>query len=150
MGYLDFKDTINGNEGKAFITIDGRNEELFCLKKIEGKVEKEKTEGKTLGKRGTQNKATGYKGTADITYYHVTPLFIELMLKYMKTGVDTYFDMTVINEDPNSEAGKQTVVLKNCNLDEVPVAILDVDSEALEAETSMTFEDIDLLDKFKF
>ena len=148
MGFLDFKDTVNGQEAKAYITIDGRNEELFYGKKLESKIEKEKSEGKTLGKRGTQSKAKGYKGTGTLTVYYVTSLFIELMIKYMKDGIDTYFDMTITNEDPTSTIGKQTVVLKNCNFDEVSIAAFDVDSDALEEDMSFTFDDIDLLDKF--
>lgn len=149
MPFLDFKDTINGQEARAYVTIDGRNEELFYAKKIESKVEKEKSEGKTLGKRGTQSKAKGYKGTGTLTIYYVTSLFIEIMLKYMKEGIDTYFDMTVVNEDPTSNTGRQTVVLKNCNLDECPIALIDVDSDSLEADMGFTFDDVDLLDKFK-
>ncbi|ABS41727.1 phage tail tube protein [Clostridium botulinum] len=148
MSFLEFKDTISGQEGRAYATIDGRNEELFYAKKIESKVEKEKSEGKTLGKRGTQSKAKGYKGTGTLTIYYITSLFREMMIKYMKEGIDTYFDMTVVNEDPTSTVGKQTTVLKNCNLDECPMALLDVDSDSLEEEIGFTFDDVDLLDKF--
>ncbi|KOC49989.1 phage tail tube protein [Clostridium botulinum] len=149
MGYLKYGDTISGQEAKGFMNIDGRNEELFYAKKLESKIEKEKSEGKTLGKRGTQSKAKGYKGTGTLTIYKVTSLFIELMLKYMKEGIDTYFDLTVMNEDPTSSIGKQTVVLKNCNFDEVNIASFDVDSDALEEDMSFTFDDADLLNKFK-
>lgn len=149
MGFFNFEDTISGQEARAYITIDGRNEELFYAKKLEAKIEKEKAEGKTLGKRGTQSKAKGWKGTGTLTIYYATSLFTELMLKYVKTGVDTYFDMTVINEDPTSSIGKQTVVLKHCNFDEVTVAAFDTDSDSLEEDMAFTFSDIDILDKFK-
>ena len=52
-----------------------------------------------------------------MTVYYVTSLFRQLMLQYMKDGVDTYFDIVVINDDPQSAFGSQSVVLKNCNLD---------------------------------
>lgn len=149
MSYLDFKDTISGQEGRAYATIDGRNEELFYIKKLESKIEKEKSEGKTLGKRGTQSKAKGYKGTGTLTIYYVTSLFREMMINYMKNGIDTYFDITIVNEDPTSDTGKQTLVLKNCNLDECPMALLDLDSDSLEEDVGFTFDDVDLLDKFK-
>lgn|SRR3712207_2888893 len=148
MSFMEFKDTISGQEARAYITINGRNEELFYAKKLESKIEKEKSEGKTLGKRGTQSKAKGYKGTGTLTIYYVTSLFIELIIKYIKTGVDTYFDLTVVNEDPTSTIGKQTVVLKNCNFDEVSIAAFDIDSDALDEDMSFTFDDVDLLDKF--
>ncbi|RXI38722.1 phage portal protein [Clostridium tetani] len=148
MGFFKAEDTISGQEARAYITVNGRNEELFYAKKIESKVEKQKTEVKTLGRRGTQNKAAGWKGTGTLTVYYATSLFRELMLKYMKDGIDTYFDLAVTNEDPTSNIGKQTIVLKNCNLDEVNMAMFDVDSEVLEEDMSFTFEDVDMLDKF--
>ncbi|MBU5486469.1 phage tail tube protein [Clostridium sp. MSJ-11] len=148
MGFFKAEDTISGQEARAYITIEGRNEELFYAKKIESKVEKQKTEIKTLGRRGTQNKAAGWKGTGTLTVYYATTLFRELMLKYMKEGKDVYFDITVTNEDPTSGLGKQTVVLKNCNLDEVSMTAFDVDSEVLEEDMSFTFEDVDILNAF--
>lgn len=148
MGFLKAGDTISGQEARAFLTVDGRNEELFYAKKLESKVEKKKTEVKTLGKRGEQHKAAGWGGSGTLTVYYVTSLFRELMIKYMKTGVDTYFDMSVTNEDPTSSIGKQTTVLKDCNLDEVSMAMFDVESEVLEEDMGFTFDDVDLLDKF--
>ncbi|AUN11203.1 phage tail tube protein [Clostridium botulinum] len=148
MGFLKAGDTISGQEARAFLTVDGRNEELFYAKKLESKVEKKKTEVKTLGKRGEQHKAAGWSGSGTLTVYYVTSLFRELMIKYMKTGVDTYFDVSVTNEDPTSSVGKQTVVLKDCNLDEVSMAMFDVESEVLEEDMGFTFDDVDLLNKF--
>lgn len=148
MSFLKAGDTISGQEARAFITVNGRNEELFYAKKLDSKVAKKKKQIKTLGKRGDQNKAAGWGGTGTLTVYYVTSLFRELMLKYMKTGKDTYFSISVTNEDATSSIGAQTVVLKDCNLDEVKMAIFDVDSEVLEEDMAFTFDDVDLLDKF--
>jgi hypothetical protein len=148
MGFLKFSDTISGNEARAYMTVNGRNEELFYAKKLNSKVDKKKKEGKTLGRRGTQHKATGWNGTGTLTVYYITSLFRELMLQYIKTGKDVYFDITVINEDPASSVGKQTVVLKDCNFDEVSMAAFDVDADELEEDMAFTFEDVDLLNKF--
>lgn len=148
MNFLKFSDTISGNEARAYITVAGRNEELFYAKKLESKVDKNKKEGKTLGRRGTQHKATGWKGTGTLTVYYVTSLYRELMLQYIKTGKDVYFDITVTNEDLGSTIGKQTVVLKDCNFDEVSMAMFDVDADELEEDMAFTYEDVDLLNKF--
>lgn len=147
--FLKFSDTISGTEAKGFITVDGRNEELFYAKKLDSTVEKSKKSGKTLGNRAEQNKAAGWKGTGTLTVYYVSSLFREMMIQYIKTGKDVYFDMTVSNEDATSTVGKQTVVLKRCNFDKVSMAMFDVESEALEEDMAFTFEDVDLLDKFK-
>ena len=37
-----------------------------------------------------------------MTIYYVTSLFRELMLDYIRSGKDTYFDLVVVNDDPNS------------------------------------------------
>lgn len=148
MGFLKAGDTISGQEARAYITINGRNEELFYAKKLESTVKKKKKQIKTLGHRGEQNKAAGWSGEGKLTIYYVTSLFRELMIKYIKTGVDTYFDMSVTNEDPTSTVGKQTTILKDCNLDEVSMASFDVEAETLEEDMGFTFDDVDLLDKF--
>ena len=72
----------------------------------------------------------------------------ELMLSYMKSGKDAYFDIVVVNEDENTGAGRQTVVLKNCNLDSLSLARLNVDADSLDEEVSFTFDGAELLDSF--
>lgn len=149
MGFLRADDTISGKEGRAYATINGRVEEMFFIKQLEATIEKEKAEVKTLGRRGTQHKATGWSGSGSMTIYYVTTLFRQLMLDYIKTGKDTYFDVTIVNEDPTSSIGRQTVVLKNVNLDSVIVAKLDTESDALDEDVDFTFDDVDVLDSFR-
>lgn len=148
MAYLKAGDTISGKEGRAYATINGQVEEMFYIKSLEAKIEKQKTEVRTLGRRGTQHKATGWSGSGTMTIYYVTTLFRQLMLEYIKTGRDVYFDVTVVNEDPTSSIGRQTVVLKGVNLDNTILAKLDVDSEVLDEDIDFTFDDVDILDRF--
>ncbi|MFD1179206.1 phage tail tube protein [Paenibacillus puldeungensis] len=142
------RDAISGQEGSAYATINGRVEEMFYAKKIEATAEKQKSEGKTLGRRGTQSKANGWKGTGNMTIYYATPLFRRMMIDYIKTGKDTYFDIQVVNNDPSSTIGKQTVILKNVNLDSAILTKIDVDAEFLDEEISFTFDDVDMPDSF--
>ncbi|MEG0297623.1 MAG: phage tail tube protein [Clostridium sp.] len=146
--YLNGKDTISGQEGFAQVNIDGEIHKLFSLKSVEATMEKQKTEVKTIGKRGTQHKATGWSGSGNMKLHYVTSLFRQLALQYIKTGKDIYFDMIVTNEDPSSKVGKQTTVLYNCNLDSVVMAKLDIDSETLDEDLDFTFDDVDILDQF--
>lgn len=148
MSFLNIGDTISGQEGRAYATIGGQVEEMFYVKSLEATVEKNKTEGKTLGKRGTQHKANGWTGTGSMTIYYVTSRFRQLMLEYIKTGKDTYFDITIVNEDEGSSIGKQTTVLRGVNLDSVIMAKIDTESEILEEDADFTFDDVDILDQF--
>ncbi|UHA72295.1 phage tail tube protein [Paenibacillus sp. 481] len=148
MGFLMAQDTVSGREGRAFATIDGKTEELFYIKTLEAKIEKTKAEIKTLGRRALQHKTAGWSGTGSMTIYYVAPLFRQLMNRYVKEGIDTYFDVMVVNEDPNSSVGNQTVTLKNVNLNSVVIAKLDTESDVLEEELEFTFDDIDILSNF--
>lgn len=148
MAFNNVKDTVSGAEGIAFATINGNIEELAYLKKVEFKVEKNKEEVKTLGRRGTGSKTRGWKGTGSMTIYYMTSIFRNLMSDYNRTGKDVYFDIQVTNEDPASETGKQTTVLKNCNIDGVIIAKLDIDATAMDEEISFTFDDFEILDSF--
>jgi len=148
MSELLARDTISGQRAEAFATINGNVEDLFYAKKLEATITKDKTDVKTLGSLGTQKKAVGYSGTGTMTIFYITSLFRKLMLDYVKNGKDTYFTMTVTNDDPSSTVGKQTSVLYNCNLDSTVIAKFDTDSELLEEEISFTFTGADLLDEF--
>lgn len=148
MSYLKAENLVSGQEGRAYVKLDGQNRELLYLKNVTATVEKKKQAVRTLGKRGDQFKSAGFSGSGKMTVYYVTSLFRQLMLQYMKDGVDTYFDIVVINDDPQSGFGSQSVVLKNCNLDKVVLARLDVAEDFLDEELSFTFDDAELLQGF--
>lgn len=146
--YLKSGDTISGQEGRATAVINGNVEDMFYIKTLEATFEKLKTEVKTLGKRGTQYKAAGWEGSGSMTVYYVTSMFRKLALDYIKNGKDTYFSITVTNEDPTSTIGRQTIVLHNCNIDSTTLVKLDTGEDVLEEDLDFTFDDFDILDAF--
>lgn len=149
MPFMNENDAISGKHAKAFITINGQVEELFYARSLEATIEKNKSDVPVLGKTNVGQKAVGWTGSGTMNIYYVTSLFRRLIRDYIKTGRDFYFDMTVTNEDPTSRAGRQTVVLKNCNLDSVVAASFDATSdEALNEDVSFTFDDYDILEQF--
>mgnify|MGYP005790096713 FL=1 len=146
--FLKAEQIVSGQAGRAYANIDGRNQELLYLKSIDATVTKRKTAVRTLGHTGDQYKAAGWSGKGKMVIYYMTTLFREQMLQYMKSGKDSYFDIVVINEDDNAGAGRQTVVLKNCNLDSVVLAKLNVEAGNLDEEVSFTFDGAEILDSF--
>lgn len=148
MSYLKAGDIISGQEGKVTAKINGNVEVLAFVKNINATMEKQKSEIKVLGHRGTQHKTTGWSGTGSMNIYYITPLFRAMALKYAKTGVDTNFEITIENDDPTSSVGKQTTVLFGCNIDSVELAKLDVDNTELDEDIDFTFEDFDILNQF--
>lgn len=148
MARLEAGSLISGQEGRAYIKTDGKNQELMYLREITAVLTKKKKAVRTLGRRGEQYRTAGYSGSGVMKAYYVSSLFRKQAIDYIRTGVDTYFDILVVNDDPQSGFGSQSVVLKNCTVDKVTLARLDVDSDFLDEELTFTFEDAELLDSF--
>lgn len=148
MSYLKAGDVISGQEGRSYTTINGEVELMFYIRNLEATIEKNKVEVRTLGRRGVQNKATGHSGTGSMEIFYVTSKFRQLMMKYTNEGIDTYFDITVTNEDPSSSIGRQTTTLRNVNLNSVIVASLNTESEVLTETVDFTFDGVDMPEMF--
>lgn len=145
---MNGKDSVSGSLGKCFITIGNNRYNFMQAISLEASMEKTKTEVPILGKTGKGNKATGWKGTGSAKFHFNTSIFRELLQTYAKTGEDMYFDIQIVNEDPTSSVGKQTIMLIGCNMDSGLIAKFDADADYLEDEFDFTFEDWKLMDKF--
>lgn len=148
MGYLKAGDVISGREGTAFMTVNGRNIEMFFLKNIEATVELVKTEVPVLGKRMNQQKITGANGTGSMTIHRVTPEFKKIGLTYIKGGTVPDVTIKVTNDDPNSTVGRDSTLLKGVLFDSIVIAKLDIESETLDEDVDFTFDDADGLEDF--
>lgn len=148
MSFLLERDALNGKQGKAFLTLNGENHELFSIKKLQTDVEYQKADFKVVGTTTVQQKTTGAKKTGTMTIYYGTPLFIQMAQEYEKNGKVVYFDIQVENDDPATSVGSQTVVYYDCSLDKIPLSMLDSDSDFLEEEVSFSFTSFEVLDNF--
>ena len=146
---LNAKDTIFSGDASCYITLDGTRYLFMQAKSVEATCEKSKKEISIMGtvKAGHKSGILKYKGKAK--FYYNTSLFRKALKKYQDTGEDFYFDMTGINNDPNSSAGEQTVVLKGCNLDDLTIFKAEAGGdEAMEEEAGFTFESFELPEEF--
>ena len=116
---------------------------------LEAEMKKTKTKVPILGKTGKGNKATGWEGSGKATFHYNTSIIRELLYLYKETGEDTYFDIQITNEDPTSAVGRQTIILKDCNVDGGILAKFDADAEYLDEDMDFTFEDWEMPEKFK-
>lgn len=142
------KDTLSAALAECFVTIGTRRYNFMQAVNIEAKFEKNKTEVPILGKTGKGNKATGWSGTGSATFHYNTSIFRQMMLDYKDTGEDTYFEIQITNEDKSSAAGRQTVILKDCNIDGGVLAKFDADADYLEEDMDFTFEDFSMPEAF--
>ena len=143
------KDTVFAALAECFVTIGTRRYNFMQAINLEAKFEKTKTEIPILGKTGKGNKASGWKGTGSATFHYNTSIFRQMMLDYKDTGEDVYFEIQITNEDPTSAAGRQTIILIDCNIDGGILAKFDADGEYLDENMDFTFEDFKMPETFK-
>lgn len=147
-GIMNAKDTISASLAECFVTIEGNRYNFMQAINLEAQFTKNKAEVPILGKTGKGNKANGWTGSGSATFHYNTSIFRELAYRYKQTGEDVYFDIQVTNFDPTSSVGRQTVILKDCNLDGGLLAKFDADAEYLDEDMDFTFEDFEIPEKF--
>ena len=142
------KDAVYAALAECYITIDGTRYNFMQAINLEATMEKNKVEVPILGKTGRGNKAAGWSGSGSATFHFNTSIFRKAMKAYKDSGTDFYFDIQITNEDPTSAVGRQTIVLKDCNLDSIILAKFDADGEYLDEDMDFTFEDWEMPEEF--
>lgn len=142
------KDTLFASLAECYVTIGDNRYNFMQAINLEAKFEKNKVEVPILGRTAKGNKAAGWKGTGSATFHYNTSVFRQMMLDYANTGEDVYFDIQITNEDPTSDAGRQTIVLYDCNIDGGVLAKFDADGGYLDEDMDFTFESFKMPESF--
>ena len=145
---MNAKDAIAASMAECFVTINNKRYNFMQAINLEAKMEKTKTEVPILGRPGRGNKSVGWKGTGSATAHYNQSVLRKLLETYKDTGADTYFEIQITNEDPTTSVGRQTVVLKGCNMDGGILAKFDADGEYLDEDFDFTFEDFEISESF--
>lgn len=145
---MNARDAVSAPLAECYVTIEGNRYNFMQAIDLEASIEKTKTEVPILGRTSKGNKASGWTGSGSATFHYNTSIFRKLLLRYKETGEDIYFDIQVTNEDPTSTIGRQTVILKDCNLDGGILAKFDADGEYLDESVDFTFEDFEMPEEF--
>lgn len=148
MQTMNAKDAVSASLAECFVTIDGVRKNFMQAINLEAKIEKNKSKVPILGKTGKGNKSTGWEGSGSATFHYNTSIFRDLLYRFKQTGEDIYFDIQVTNEDPTSSVGRQTVILKGCNIDGGILTKFDADAEYLDEDMDFTFEDFEMPERF--
>lgn len=148
MSVMRSRDVVAGHEAQCFVTIGENRYNLMTLKSFEGSIENSNGEVKRLGARMVGHKPGISKGSWTAKGYYGTPMLRKVLYDYKNTGVFPEIDIQVMNEDPASKVGRQTVIFKQCLIDKGILAMFDVDSEQLEEDISGTYDDYELPEQF--
>ncbi|MFC4355306.1 phage tail tube protein [Chryseomicrobium palamuruense] len=142
------KDTISAKLAECFITIGGNRYNFMQMIDFEGRIDKSKTTVPILGRIMEGNKTVGLAGSFSATAHYNQSIFRQALLDYKNTGIDPYFEIQITNNDPSSDAGRQTIVFLDCNTDGGVLAKFDADGEYLDEEIEGTFEDFKMPESF--
>lgn len=147
---LDVHNINNGALGEVNITwkSDGMKMKGIHTVSISFDVEYEKDEKPVLGITNKESIKLGSSGTFEWTVYDVTSEFRRRAQKYQDEHIDELFDMQVVQLDPNSKTGRQSVTFYDCNMDSLNIAHLDIDSTDLQVDIEGTFSRYHIDDQY--
>ena len=132
----------------CYATINENRYLMMMAKNLKATVKKNKKSVPILGQTSVGHKTSGWEGNGSMTIYSVTSMFTKMVEEYKDTGKDTYFDMQIVNNDPTSASGRQTLLLKDCNIDSAVIAAFDADGDWLEQDVDFTFDDFKMPEGF--
>lgn len=142
------RDTIAAKLAECYITIGTRRYNFMQMIDMEVQVEKTKASVPRLGAIMVGHKSCGMEGTFSGTAHYNQTVMRQLLADYKDSGLDTYFEMQITNDDPSSDAGRQTIIFYDCNTDGGILAKFDADGEYLDEEVEGTFEDFSIAESF--
>lgn len=152
MSYLMAQDTLNGAEGKITITRNGRILEAAGMRNIKAIAGIQTSDMKTIGTRKVQKKANGVTQTGTGNVYfgsNASNLFTDMVLNYIKNGVQDMFDITITNEDPTSSVGAQVMGYYGCVLTgDIPLSILNDEEAMLNYDFNFSYTSVEPLERF--
>ena len=148
--FMNAKDALSAPLAECYVTVEGSRYNFMQAINLTAEIKKTKSELPILGRTGKGNRSTGWKGTGKASFYYNSPVFRRILKTYKETGEDIYFDIQITNEDPSSSAGRQTVILKDCNIDGGVIAKFDAKGSYLEEEIAFTFEDFEIPEMFGY
>jgi hypothetical protein len=141
-------DSVYGSLAEVYVTIDDERYNLMQLYEFESKISPNIVDVPILGRVQMGKKMAGYEGTWSGTAHYNQSVFRKWMLHYAKTGELVPFDIQVTNEDPSSAAGRQTITLSGCLIDELILAKYSTGDSILDEDISGTFDSWDMPEEF--
>lgn len=143
------KDTISARLAECFFTINTRRYNFMQMIDFEATIDKTKGTVPRLGSVMIGHKSYAMEGTFSGTMHYNQSVMRELMADFKNTGMDTYFEIQITNNDPASDAGRQTVIFYDCLVDGGVLSKFDADGEYIDEEIEGTFDDFSIPEDFE-
>lgn len=140
---------VTATLANCVMLINGERINFMQAIDLEAKAKKNKKELAILGRMAKGSKTVGLKYTGKCKFYLNTSIFVEQLERLQENGEDLYFDIIIENEDASAQVGKQTIILKDVNIDEATIAKFTAEEDFLTDEVNFTFEKFIVREKFK-
>ena len=139
-------DAVSGSMAECIITIEGKKYNFMQLIDFEATIEKTKKEIPILGRTVKGHKTTAWEGKFKGKAHYNQSVLRKLLSKYNAKALDTYFEIMITNEDDTGKGyvHKQTVILKDCNLNGGVLTKFDVNADFLEEDIEGTFDNFEI------
>lgn len=140
-GVLRVQDINNGALGEVNFTFsDGTKMNGAHTVSLSTELSYDKNEIPVLGIVNKGHKKLSTNGTGSGTFYDVDSTFRRYAQLYQNEMKDEYFDMQVVQYDPTSASGRQAITYHDCNIDNIVLSQLDINSTELTVDMAFTFE----------
>lgn len=141
-------DAIYGARAECYVTLDGNRYSLMQMVNFDSHFQINIVDVPILGRITKGHKMTGGSGSWSGTAHYNTSIFREWILNYKRTGRLVPFEIQVSNEDESASVGRQTIILKDCLVDNVTLAKFDSNDSVLDEDISGTFDDFEMPESF--
>ena len=108
---MNARDAVSAAMAECYMTIDGKRYNFMQAINLEARIEKTKTKVPILGRPGRGTKSVGWRGVGKATAHYNQTVLRQLLQRYKDSGLDTYFEIQITNEDPTSSDGDSVRLL---------------------------------------
>jgi hypothetical protein len=137
-------DTIRGNMGSIFITIDGNMEERNGVN-FSAEVSIDDVSRAEMGNIVRQHKPGLQDISGSFELYTGNPVFLQALRNYKLTRKQPVMSIVCENFDEASDVPRKTVAIYGIQFTSFPIASLDIDADLLQDSYDFVANDYEIL-----
>lgn len=145
---INLTDIVSGRTGSVYITVDGSREFASYIKDLSCEISIEDNAGGGLGHVIKQTKPGQQTVTVSGNAYQMTSTFVGIADTHRRTGKMPEIEIMVTLEDPQSDAGVQTLVLKKLVMTKCTAFAVDDSEDKPTHSIEFSCGDYELTEKF--
>lgn len=148
---IEAQHTVNGRDAEVHVLVNDAEYNTFWITQFEATSGMDVLELERIGARSDAVAPGKLQApTVNMTGYFGSRIFLDVMENYKNTGKYPNIDFLIIQEDPNSDRGRQVTKLNGVFITDFTINTIDSGSEALTSTTNFRCKDWTVLEKFNY